>query len=390
MYRVRTCNKISSQGLDLLSNVAFQVSDSEKDAHAILLRSYKLHGEVLPDSLLAIGRAGVGVNNIPVSQCSKQGVVVFNSPGANANAVKELVLTGLLMSSRKVIEGIDFVRSLNGKEDQIPELVESHKSDFKGAEVMGKSLGIIGLGAIGVMVSNSAIDLGMNVFGHDPFITVNSAWGLSRSVVKAENMKRMLGNMDYVSVHVPLTDNTTAFINKECLSSFKPGAVLINFSRSEIVVEKDVIEALSSGQLSLYVSDFPTQALLKNERTVCIPHLGASTVEAEDNCAIMVSKQIRDYLLHGNICNSVNFPNCSMERMGKYRLTIANDNIPNMVGQITSVLASDGCNILEMMNKSCGEIAYNILDTEIEVEDDTLRKLKDIEGVFLVRQVIDS
>lgn len=385
MYSIKVLNNISEKGLSLLEEKRYDVSESASNPDAILVRSEKLHSMKFGSELKAIGRAGAGVNNIPVDKCTENGVVVFNTPGANANAVKELVLAGLLLSSRNLVQGIEYSKSLKGKGDEIPVLVEKNKSKFKGQEVLGKQLGVIGLGAIGMMVANDAVSFGMKVEGYDPFISVHRAWGLSRAVKPAQSLMSMVSKSDYVSLHMPLTKDTEGLIDKKVLKKFKQGAVLLNFARSEIINEDDVIEALDSGILSLYVNDFPNERLLKHPNVICIPHLGASTDEAETNCAIMAVNQIKDFLEDGNIVNSVNFPDCSSQRTTKHRLVVANKNVPNMVGQMTSILARDGINISEMVNKSRGDLAYNILDLSTKPSAAIVSEIEAIEGVLFVR-----
>jgi len=385
MFKTQVYNKIAPEGLALLTNVGITVSHNVKDPDAILVRSQKLHDIPLNKSLLAIGRAGAGVNNIPVDKCTEDGVVVFNTPGANANAVKELCIASLLLSARDIIGGIEYVSSLSDEGDQVSPLVEQNKGNFKGIEIQGKTLGVIGLGAIGVMVANAAAALGMKVLGHDPFISVDRAWGLSRNVKPSSDLNHLLSKSDFITLHMPLTNSTKEFLNKEKLSKIKPGSVVINLSRPEIVNNNDVLDALNAETLRRYVTDFPTDALVKNKKVIPIPHLGASTKEAEDNCAIMISNQIKDYLENGNITNSVNFPNCDMARSTLYRLCILNKNIPNMVGQITGVLAEETLNISNMLNKSSGEMAYTIVDVENKPTPEIIEKINAIPGVIRTR-----
>ncbi|MCP4049535.1 MAG: phosphoglycerate dehydrogenase [bacterium] len=387
MYKVQKFNKIADVGLDIFDKDKFAVSDEVQNPDAVIVRSFKLNDMEIKDKLKAIGRAGAGVNNIPIEKCNNKGVVVFNTPGANANAVKEMVLTGMLLSSRDVVGGIAFAKSLIGKGSEVGPLVEKNKSNFKGWEINNKKLGVIGLGAIGVMVANDANSLGMKVLGYDPFLSVHSAWGLSNDVKPAGNLDTMLLETDIISIHVPLTDNTKGFMNKERFSKIKQGTVLINFSRADIVNEKDLIEALNAGTISCYVTDFPTESLLKHEKVICIPHLGASTSEAEDNCAVMVVEQIQDFLLNGNIKNSVNFPDCFIERSGKYRVVAVNKNVPNIVGQITSVLAKENLNIADMVNKSRGELACTIVDLNEKPSDQLISEIEDINGILNIRLI---
>ena len=387
MYKVKTYNKISKDGLDILRNENIDVSSSTENAEAIILRSQDLHSEEFPESLLAIGRAGAGVNNIPVDKCTEKGIVVFNTPGANANAVKELVLAGLFLSARDIIGGINYSKTLIGEGENVDALVEKNKSHFKGFEIQGKRLAVVGLGAIGVMVANAGVALGMDVEGHDPFISVDRAWGLSQSVKKASNVNKMLSEADFVTVHMPLTDGTRNFMNKDRLSKLKKGATILNFARPEIINSGDLLDAIGLGYVGKYISDFPTEEMLKNEKVICIPHLGASTQEAEDNCALMIAQQILDFLKAGNITNSVNFPNCEMERTGDFRLAIINDNVPNMVGQISKVLADRGLNISEMINKSKNNLAYTLVDINGEYNSELENSLKNIPGIRRVRVI---
>jgi D-3-phosphoglycerate dehydrogenase len=363
----------------------FNVSDNLDSPDAYVLRSQSLHDIEFPKNLKAIGRAGAGVNNIPVDSCTDSGVVVFNTPGANANAVKELVVTGMLLSSRDILGGIDYVKSIAAEGEQISSLVEKNKSRFKGYEIAGKTLGVIGLGAIGLKVANAGLALGMNVLGYDPFISVNAAWELSSNVNRAESLEKLIKESDFISVHVPFNDQTKGFINADRIKHFKDGSVLLNFSRNALVDEPEMIKALESGKIHKYVTDFPNHLLVDNPNVISIPHLGASTEEAEDNCAVMVSNQIKDFLINGSIINSVNFPQCTLERNAPYRITIVNKNVPNVIGQITSTIADASVNISEMMNKSRNDIAYNIIDLDKPVSEDVIDLLLNIDGVIRVR-----
>jgi len=385
MFQIQTRNSIAKEGIALFSKEKYSVSDSGDAPDAVVLRSYSMHKDPLPVSLKAIGRAGAGVNNIPVDLCTKSGIVVFNAPGANANAVKELVLAGMLLAARNLIEGASYSVSLQTEGARVPELVEKNKSRFSGFEIAGKRLGVIGLGAIGMMVANNAVSLGMVVDGYDPFISVKNAWALSDQVKPAVSFSKLLTGSDFITLHMPLTPETDKFINAETLKSVKPGAILLNFARAEIVDNEAILEALDAGILGKYVTDFPTEALIKHPKVICIPHLGASTEEAETNCAVMVARQIKDFLEDGNISNSVNFPNCFLERTGESRLILMNENVPNMVGQIASLLASDGLNITEMLNKGKGSLAYNIVDFNGSVKGDLLDRLRAITGVCMAR-----
>lgn len=384
MFRIRTYNKIDAAGLAKFDPALVSISDSEGDPHAILLRSHDLKTTDYNPALIAIGRAGAGTNNIDVQRATKAGVVVFNTPGANANAVKELVLAGMLMAARNIISGASFLKTLDGSQDFEKE-IESGKSKFKGYEIKGKRLGIIGLGAIGTMIANDAVHLGMDVEGYDPYISVDRAWGLSRAVKQAKNLNSMLKSADFISVHVPLTPDTREYVNYKLLQNVKPGAVLLNFARGDVASQSDVIKALDEGLLGAFVTDFPDRELIDHPKVICTPHLGASTAEAEQNCSLMIVDQIQNYLRTGDIVNSVNFPNCTMDPSTKYRITILNENVPNMVGQITTVLAEEKINIAEMINKSRDNIAYNIVDIETVCPEKSLVRIRQIDGVIAVR-----
>jgi D-3-phosphoglycerate dehydrogenase / 2-oxoglutarate reductase len=387
VYRIRTHNKISPKGLSMLNSNLFDVGENLEDPDAILVRSYKLHDTEFPESVKAIARAGAGVNNIPVERCTNAGIVVFNTPGANANSVKELVISGLLLSSRKIHEGLEWVQTLRDKGDEVSALVEKEKSSFAGPEIAGKTLGVVGLGAIGVMVSNAAVALGMDVVGFDPYLSVESAWGLSRSVGRARNLDALLSQSDYISLHVPLNGSTKNMIDARALSKIKPGARLLNFARGGLVNDQDLLSALDAGTLSVYVTDFPEAELLGNAKVLAVPHLGASTPEAEENCAIMAARQLGEFLLRGNIVNSVNFPECQLDYSNNERILIANRNIPNMVGQITTILADANINIQDLINRHYEEIAYNIIDLDAPVPAPSLQKIKGIDGVIALREI---
>jgi len=385
MYKIMKLNNISAQGLALFSLDKYEIGTEITNPDVILLRSFNMHDMELPKSLLAVGRAGAGVNNIPIDKCSEKGIVVFNTPGANANAVKELTITGMLLASRDITQGINFLGSLKGKGAEVPNLVEVNKKKFVGTEIAGKTLGIIGLGKIGVMVANSALDLDMRVIGYDPFISVNSAWGLSRDVQRAEGLDMLISHSDYISLHTPLTDITRGMIDTEKFKLMKKGVSVLNFSRGGIVNNDDLKKAISEGVVKRYVTDFPDDELLNMEGVIAIPHLGASTKEAEDNCAVMVSKQIRSFIENGNIKNSVNFPDCKLEQNSGYRLVVMNKNIPNMVGQVSTILAKADINIVEMLNKSKGDYACTIIDASNQPREDMIKELYNIKGVVKVR-----
>jgi D-3-phosphoglycerate dehydrogenase len=387
MFKIQTLNKISSAGLSLLPYDNYESASEISSPDAILVRSFKMHDMELPENLLAIGRAGAGVNNIPVDKCSKLGIVVFNTPGANANAVKELVLASLFLSSRDIIGGIKWAQSLVGKGAEVPKLIEKGKSSFVGPEISGKTLGMIGLGAIGRLVANAAESLGMKVMGFDPYISVDAAWGLSQHVRKAKGFEHLFSQSDYVSLHVPLTEDTTGLIDKSKFGMMKEGVRILNFARGGLISEPDLYEALESGKVACMVTDFPNEAMLKHDKIIGIPHLGASTPESESNCAVMAVNQVRDYLENGNIKNSVNFPEAEMPRNGSCRLCIVNENIPKMVGQITTVLANENINIEEMLNRHHEGLAYNIIDINQDITEVQIKKIKEIKGVIRVRAI---
>jgi D-3-phosphoglycerate dehydrogenase len=392
MFRIQTMNSIAAEGLSLFPADKYEVGPGIQDPDAILLRSADLHSVEIPQSVLAVVRAGAGYNNIPVDACSERGIVVFNTPGANANAVKELTLAALFLSSRKIADSIRWLSSLkdaaSGEANgDVSAIVEKGKNRFEGPEVSGKTLGVVGLGAIGVMVANDAAALGMDVIGYDPYISVNAAWKLSRSVRHAETLDDVLRNSDYVSIHVPYSDATKNMLSADKIKMMKKGARLLNFARGGLAKEADVISALESGRLSVYITDFPTAELLKHDKVICTPHLGASTPEAEINCAVSAAKQAKNFLETGVIENSVNFPSCRLERNSPYRLLAANRNIPNMVGQITTLLASGGINITDLINHHRDGYAYNIIDTEQEIPASMLVALEKIPGIIRVRTI---
>lgn len=387
MFKIQTLNKISPRGLNLLPHDKYEYASEIINPDAILVRSQDMLKMELPDTLKAIARAGAGINNIPVAKCSERGIVVFNTPGANANGVKELVIAGLLLSSRKIFEGINWAKSLSGKGSEVPALIEKGKTNFDGPEIKEKKLGVIGLGAIGVMVANDAESLGMEVSGYDPFLSVESAWGLSRTIKKAISLDSLLADADFISLHIPLNDNTRNLLKKEKFALMKKGVKILNFSRAELVSNIDLKDAIDQGIVSVYVTDFPNDELLKMNNVIPIPHLGASTPESEENCAIMAVNQVGDFLENGNVKNSVNFPDCILPRSGTSRIVIANRNVPNMIGQITPVLAKHNINIADMLNKSKGDFAYNIIDIDNEVNGEVIKELKAINGIVMVRLV---
>jgi len=383
MYKVKTLNKIAKIGLDVFDD-KYTYGDEVENPDGIILRSFNMHEMELPESLAAIARAGAGVNNIPIDKCSEKGIVVFNTPGANANAVKELVIAGLLLASRKVVQGIEWAKTLIGEGDQVSKLVEKGKSSFAGPEIQGKTLGIVGLGAIGIRVANAAHALGMNVIGYDPYLSVDAAWKMTRAAEHAKTIDDVLAKSDYISIHVPATADTKGMFNADLFRKVKPGVRLLNFSRAELVDTEAVLKALEDGTVAEYVTDFATEELLKSDRVVVMPHLGASTPESEDNCAVMAAQELKNFLENGNIINSVNFPNCDMGKVCGSRITIAHKNIPAMISQISTVFTNDNINIENMVNKSRGDIAYTMIDTHSAVNDKILNDLKAIESVIKV------
>jgi D-3-phosphoglycerate dehydrogenase len=387
MFRIQTLNKISPLGLELFPRDSYEVASELPNPDAILVRSADLHALTLPASLKAIARAGAGVNNIPVPACSEQGIVVFNTPGGNANAVKELALASLLLSSRNILGGVNWGLSLADRADEVPELVEKEKSRFEGPELHGKTLGIVGLGAVGVMVANDAIALGMEAIGYDPYISVDAAWSLSGRVKRADTLEGLLAKSDYISLHIPLSEETKGMIDAVKIRNMKKGVRIINLARGGLVNEADMISALEAEKIAVYITDFPSAELLRCKKAVCIPHLGASTPEAEDNCAVMAVKQLMEFLESGNVRNSVNFPRCRLERRAPCRLLVANRNIPNMVGQITTLLAGADINITDLINHHRDEYAYNIIDTEQPISGEVLEKLEAVNGVIRVRTI---
>ena len=386
MYEVLTLNKIAKCGLDMLDKDAFTVTDETGNPDAIILRSFSMHDMELPSSLKAVARAGAGVNNIPIDKCSDLGIPVFNTPGANANAVAEMTIAGLLLASRKITESAQWAKTLKGNGAEVEKMVEKGKSAFAGPEIKGKTLGVIGLGAIGVMVANLADALGMKVLGYDPYISVDAAWGLSSSVKKSNDLKMMVAKCDYITMHLPLMESTKGMLNAELFEQMENGVRILNFSRNALVDNAAMKKALEDGKVACYVTDFPSEETLDMPNTVNIPHLGASTPESEDNCAVMAAKELSDFMLYGNIRNSVNYPNCEMAIEGKYRVTIAHKNIPNMLTRFSGLFADANINIINMMNKSKNENAYTILDVD-EIPDAVEAELEKVEGVCKVRVI---
>lgn len=384
-HQILVLNKISSHGLRRLPPENYEVGAELAAPDAILVRSADLREMPIPPSVQAIGRAGAGTNNIPVADMSRRGVVVFNTPGANANAVKELVLTGMLLAARNIAPALKFVAGLQGDDAALAKQVEEGKKHFSGIELPGRTLGIIGLGAVGGMVADAAIRLGMKVMGYDPEITVDAAWRLSSEVKRAHSVDDVFRHSDFITLHVPLIDETRRMVNAERVALMKHGAVLVNFAREEIIDEQAVLDGLDKGKLRAYVCDFPAQRIKDHPQVVALPHLGASTLEAEDNCAIMVVEQVREFLENGNISNSVNFPSVQMARESDYRICIANANVPNMLGQISTTMAEAGLNIHTMINKSLGEMAYTLVDLDSAVPDVVVARIRSIAGVLNVR-----
>ncbi|MBQ3038548.1 MAG: phosphoglycerate dehydrogenase [Clostridia bacterium] len=387
MYNILTLNKIAACGMDQLDSAKYTVTDDAQAQHVdgIILRSFAMHDMELPADLKAVARAGAGTNNIPIDKCTQNGVVVFNTPGANANAVKELVIAGLFLASRDVVGGINWAATLTG--DDVAKQVEKGKSNFAGCEVQGKTLGIIGLGAIGVLVANTARHLGMKVMGYDPYLSVDAAWKLSSHIEKAKDISEIYKNCDYISIHVPLTPDTKGMINADSIASMKDGVKILNYARGELVNNDDIKAALASGKVASYVVDFPNAETVNQKGIVAIPHLGASTEESEDNCAIMAAQEIADYLENGNILNSVNLPNCSLPMNGCGRVTIIHKNTPDMLAQFTKIFSSVGINISDLINKSKKDVAYTIINTDDMITNDLVDKLNAVEDVIKVRVI---
>lgn len=377
MYKIKTLNKISKIGMDRFG-ADYKCGDDVENPDAIMLRSFNMHDMEIPSNVKAIARAGAGVNNIPIEKCTEKGIAVFNTPGANANAVKELVIAGLLISSRKIVEGINWAASLT---EDVAKSVEKGKSQFVGPEILGKKLGVIGLGAIGVMVCNAAHALGMDVIGYDPYISVDAAWGLSRKIHKAASVKEIFEQCDYITIHVPLNDETKDTISDETIAEMKDGVRILNFARGGLVNSDAIIKAVESGKVAKYITDFPDENMLNKENIIAIPHLGASTPESEDNCAVMAAKELIDYLENGNVVNSVNFPKCSMERSTNVRICIFHKNVPNMIGQISKYFAEKNVNIENMINKSRGNYAYTMVDVDHEPAENDIN----FDGIIWVR-----
>ena len=387
MFNIRTYNAISSKGLSRFSADNYAVSSESAAPEGVLLRSQKLHNEALPESVLAVARAGAGTNNIPTDSYTEQGIVVFNTPGANANAVKELIVAGLLLGSRDIYGGMNYVQELGHMDDsgEMGKLLEKEKKRFAGSEITGKTLGVVGLGAIGSIIANLALDLGMDVIGYDPAISVEAAWQLSSRVERMDSLEALLGRADFITLHVPAIPATKNLINKDTLALMKSSAKILNFAREEIVSTDDMVAALDKGTIAGYISDFPAPALLGRNDVLLMPHIGASTEEAEENCAVMAADQLMDYLENGNIRNSVNYPPTKMARNGGARITFTNSNVPKVLGSVLSVLADAELNVVDMVNKSRGDIAYNIIDVEGDLSPSIEAAIAAVEGVVRVR-----
>ncbi len=386
MYNIKTYNKISKTGLNEFDSTKYSIADDIENPVGAIVRSASLHEEKFDSSLLAIARAGAGTNNIPCERCANEGIVVFNTPGANANAVKELVLAGLFLGSRKVAAAIDWTKTLKGKGDEVGKLVEKGKSSFVGPEITGKSLGVIGLGAIGVLVANAAENLGMKVYGYDPYLSIKSAWNLSSATVYCKDVAEIFEKCDYITLHIPATPDTKNFINKDTIGKMRDGVRILNFARGNLVNTTDLIAALESGKVASYVCDFPSDDIIGVEGVTAIPHLGASTPESEDNCAYMAAKQLVEYIENGNIVNSVNLPNTSMARSSEARICAIHKNVPGIISAITTVLADHGVNVSNMLNNSKGDFAYSLLDVE-KVTDGIAELIEKIDGIIKVRVI---
>ncbi len=383
---ILTLNKIAACGTDRLG-ANYTVGDAVENPVGVLVRSASMHDMEMPASLLAIARAGAGTNNIPCDKCAEEGIVVFNTPGANANAVKELVIAGLFLASRKVVPAIEWAKTLKGEGDAVGKLVEKGKGAFAGPEIQGKTLGVVGLGAIGRLVANAALALGMKVYGYDPYISVDAAWGLDRAVIHAASLEEVYANSDYITVHIPLTPDTKGSINAAAFAQMKDGVRVLNFSRADLVNSADMIEALGTGKVASYVVDFPTEEMLDVENVVAIPHLGASTPESEDNCAMMAADEIKNYLENGNIVNSVNYPTLVAPRTGDTRVCVLHKNIPNVLTTISAAVSEEGLNIEGMNNASKKDYAYTVMDVTGDVSDKALDKILSVEGVIRVRKI---
>lgn len=384
---IKTYNKISAAGLNRLAAKGYAYGDEVEDPVGAIVRSASLHETEFPKSLLAIARAGAGTNNIPIDRCSEQGIVVFNTPGANANAVKELVIAGLLIASRRIVPAIEWAKGLKGNREAVGKMVEKGKSAFAGPEISGKSIGVIGLGAIGVRVANAANHLGMKVYGYDPYLSVNAAWNLTHNAIHAIDIKEIFENCDYITIHVPLTPETKGFINAETIATMRDGVRILNFARGDLVNSTDILAALENGKVAAYVTDFPNDEILGHDGVIAIPHLGASTPESEDNCAGMAADELTDYIENGNITNSVNLPNTAMARSSEKRICIIHKNVPTMITKITQVLAAKGVNIENMLNTSKKQYAYTLLDVTGDITDDIANEIAALDDIIRVRVI---
>lgn len=384
---IKTYNKISAAGLNRLAAKGYAYGDEVENPVGAIVRSASLHETEFPKSLLAIARAGAGTNNIPIDRCSEQGIVVFNTPGANANAVKELVIAGLLIASRRIVPAIEWAKGLKGNGEAVGKMVEKGKSAFAGPEISGKSIGVIGLGAIGVRVANAANHLGMKVYGYDPYLSVNAAWNLTHNAIHAIDIKEIFENCDYITIHVPLTPETKGFINAETIATMRDGVRILNFARGDLVNSTDILAALENGKVAAYVTDFPNDEILGHDGVIAIPHLGASTPESEDNCAGMAADELTDYIENGNITNSVNLPNTAMARSGEKRICIIHKNVPTMITKITQVLAAKGVNIENMLNTSKKQYAYTLLDVTGDITDDIANEIAALDDIIRVRVI---
>ena len=388
MYKILTLNKIDQEGLQVFPSTSYEISNETADPDAIVLRSFSMHEWEIPSTVKAIARAGAGVNNIPIPKCTEKGIVVYNTPGANSNAVKELVIAALLLASRDIIGGVEWAKTLTGEGDKVPALVEKGKAAFGGNEIKGKTLAVIGLGAIGVLVANAALGLGMKVIGYDPYITVDNAWNLHHEIKGAKSIESMMAQADFITLQIPLMDATKGFLSEEKFQMMKKGVKVLNFARGELVIDADLKNAIEQGIVSLYMTDFPNAELLNMPKVVCVPHLGASTNESEVNCAIMAAQQIRNYFENGNIRNSVNFPAAEMERSNGVRICITSKQNSPISNQINSLLEQEGIKIDNMLNKSRNDVSYTIIDTKnTEVSSDVTNKIKAVEGVFAARTI---
>ena len=384
---IKTYNKISAAGLNRLAAKGYAYGDEVDNPVGAIVRSASLHETEFPKSLLAIARAGAGTNNIPIDRCSEQGIVVFNTPGANANAVKELVIAGLLIASRRIVPAIEWAKGLKGNGEAVGKMVEKGKSAFAGPEISGKSIGVIGLGAIGVRVANAANHLGMKVYGYDPYLSVNAAWNLTHNAIHAIDIKEIFENCDYITIHVPLTPETKGFINAETIATMRDGVRILNFARGDLVHSTDILAALENGKVAAYVTDFPNDEILGHDGVIAIPHLGASTPESEDNCAGMAADELTDYIENGNITNSVNLPNTAMARSSEKRICIIHKNVPTMITKITQVLAAKGVNIENMLNTSKKQYAYTLLDVTGDITDDIANEIAALDDIIRVRVI---